>query len=99
MDLRMSLNCHHGEAEAILRNCPNAMPAHAELLIIERLLPELIDLNGAAARENLLSDIDMMVTAGRGGREHSEAEYRTPLVKSGLALQPRHPHARNIGHH
>lgn len=73
------------EAEAILRNCHHAMPAHAKLLIIERLLPERIDPEDAAARENLLSDINMMLNGG-GGRERTEAEYRALLVKAALRL-------------
>jgi hypothetical protein len=62
------------EAEAILRNCRHAMPAQAKLLIIERLLPDRIGPDDALARENLLSDINMMVATG-GGRERTEVEY------------------------
>ena len=51
------------EAEAILHNCRRAMPAHSKLLIIERLLPERVDPDDALARENLLSDINMMVAS------------------------------------
>ena len=72
------------EAEVILHNCRHAMPAHANLLIIERLLPDRIDSSDALARENLLSDINMMVAAG--GRERTEAEYRALLVKARLRL-------------
>jgi hypothetical protein len=72
------------DAEAILRNCRHAMPAHARLLIIERLLPKHIDPNDALARENLLGDINIMLAAG--GRERTEAEYRALLVKAGLRL-------------
>jgi hypothetical protein len=70
------------EAETILRNCRNAMTTHAKLLVIERLLPERIDPYDALARDILLMDINMMVTGG--GRERTEAEYRTLLVKAGL---------------
>jgi hypothetical protein len=61
------------------------MPGHAKLLIIERLLPARIDPDDALARENLLSDINMMV-ASAGGREQTEADYRALLVKAGLRL-------------
>jgi hypothetical protein len=73
------------EAEAILCNCRQAMPAHARLVIIERLLPGGIDPDDARARENLLIDINMMV-ASTGGRERTEAEYRIILVKAGLRV-------------
>ena len=69
-------------AEIILRNCRVAMPPHAKLLIIERLLPERIDQNDALAQDILLMDINMMVTGG--GRERTEVEYRTLLVKAGV---------------
>jgi hypothetical protein len=71
-------------AEAILHNCRHAMQAHAKLLIIERLLPERIDPNDALARENLLSDINMMMAAGGG--ERTETEYRALLTKAALRL-------------
>jgi hypothetical protein len=71
-------------AEAILPNCRHTMPAHAKLLIIERLLPERVAPDDALAQENLLSDINMMVSGG--GRERTEAEYRTLLVNAGLDL-------------
>jgi O-methyltransferase domain len=60
------------------------MPAHGKLLIIERLLPERVAADDALARENLLSDINMMVSGG--GRERTEAEWRALLVKAGLRL-------------
>jgi hypothetical protein len=52
------------DAEAILRNCRHAMPAHAKLLIIERLLPEGIDPGNALPQENL-----HMMVASTGGHE------------------------------
>jgi len=73
------------DAETILRNCRHAMPTHAKLLIIERLLPKRSDADDALAQENLLSDINMMV-ASTGGRERTEADYRAYLVKAGLHL-------------
>jgi DNA-binding HxlR family transcriptional regulator len=72
------------KAEIILRNCRQAMPAYAKLLIIERLLPERIDPNDGLTRDILLMDINMMVTGG--GRERVEGEYRTLLIKAGLRL-------------
>jgi hypothetical protein len=88
-DAYMMKSVLHGvtddKAEAIMRNRRQVMPSHAKLLIIERLLPERIDPDDALARENLLSDINMMLGAA-GGRERTEAEYRALLVKAGLRL-------------
>jgi O-methyltransferase domain len=72
------------EAVAILRNCRAAMPAHARLLIIERMLPEQIDPNDLRTQASFLSDISMMLIPG--GRERTEAEYRRLLVEAGLRL-------------
>ena len=72
------------EAIAILRTCRAAMPAHAKLLLIERLLPERIDPDDALTRANFLNDMNMLVNPG--GRERSEGEYRDLLARSGLRL-------------
>ncbi len=72
------------EAVAILRNCRAAMPAHAKLVLIERVLPDRIDPDDADARSHFLSDMNMLVNTG--GRERTEGEYRDLLAKAGLRL-------------
>lgn len=63
----------------ILRHCAAAMPAHADLLVVERVLPE--DGTAAAARA---WDLHMMCNVG--GRERTAAQYARLLADAGLAL-------------
>lgn len=71
-------------ALTILRNCRDAMPAHARLLLIERLLPEQIDPDELRNRSYFISDLNMMLSPG--GRERTEVEYRRLLSDAGLRL-------------
>ena len=71
------------ETVTILSHCRLAMPRHAKLLLIERLLPERADPDDGRGRTNLLMDINMMLMAP-GGRERREAEHRALLTQSGL---------------
>jgi len=67
------------QAVAILKNCHAAMPPHARLLLIEAPL--------SARNEpclHKLMDINMLVMTG--GRERTEAEYRTLLDAAGFEL-------------
>jgi hypothetical protein len=67
-------------ALAVLRNCRRAMPAHARLLIAERVIAP-----GSAGDEAKLFDINMLATVG--GLERSADEYAALLEASGLRLQ------------
>jgi ubiquinone/menaquinone biosynthesis C-methylase UbiE len=67
------------EAESLLRSCRRAARAHARLLIAERVVP--VD---NAPSEAKLFDINMLVIAG--GRERTEADYRSLLERTGFAL-------------
>lgn len=70
-------------AVAILRNIHRAMPSHAWLLIAEGVYPPRIDQSdvgrGAAA-----NDVNMLVSTG--GRQRSEAEFRSLLEATGFKL-------------
>jgi hypothetical protein len=66
-------------AGAILRNCHRAMPAHGRLLVIELVLPP-----GNAPSLGKLFDLLMLVDPG--GRERTEADYRTLLAGAGFEL-------------
>ncbi|HEX8150536.1 MAG TPA: methyltransferase [Pyrinomonadaceae bacterium] len=69
----------------LLQNCRRAMAAGGRVLIVQLLMPEQCD---GAAREQLfeaaVSDLNMMVLTG--GRERTEAEYRTLLGRAGFRL-------------
>ena len=72
------------EAIAILRTCRVAMSDGSKLILIERILPEQIDPDDALTRAKFIHDINMMVNPG--GRERTEAEFRTLLSQAGLRL-------------
>ena len=64
---------------AILKNCHAAMPPHGRLLLIEAPLPPRNELS-----LHKLMDINMLVMTG--GRERTEAEYRSLLEAAGFTL-------------
>jgi len=64
---------------AILKNCHAAMPPHGRLLLIEAPLPPR---NEPSLHK--LMDINMLVMTG--GRERTEAEYRSLLEAAGFTL-------------
>lgn len=66
-------------ARRILQSCHGNMPGGARLLVIERVIPAVSE-----ASESILFDMNMLVVTG--GRERTEAEYRTLLEKSGFQL-------------
>ena len=66
-------------AQAILRNCHRAMPEHSRLLVIELVLPPGND-------PSLGKLFDLLMLVDLGGRERTEADYRTLLAGAGFAL-------------
>ncbi|GAB7188799.1 S-adenosylmethionine-dependent methyltransferases (SAM or AdoMet-MTase) class I [Kitasatospora sp. Ki12] len=63
----------------ILRHCARAMPAHADLLIVERLLPDDGSLSLATAW-------DLHMRCNTGGRERRADHYGRLLADAGLEL-------------
>lgn len=68
----------------ILKNCRRAMSAGGKLLLVERLMPERMG-SSTGHKRMAMMDINMLVVPG--GRERTEAEYRTLLAAAGLALE------------
>lgn len=75
-------NWDDAHATTILGNCRKAMSNDATVLIVERVLPPLID--SPTASHAALMDINMLVTTG--GRERTEKEYRSLLSAGGFTL-------------
>ncbi|MEY9943043.1 methyltransferase [Kitasatospora sp. GAS1066B] len=69
----------------ILRRCVAAMPEHAELLLVERLLPEE---DGAAPDQGVSLAVawDVHMLCNVGGRERTADHYRRLLAAAGLSL-------------
>jgi hypothetical protein len=68
----------------ILRHCAAAMPAHADLLIVERLLPT----DGSAS---LATPWDLHMMCNVGGRERRADQFAQLLTDTGLELHSRTP--------
>lgn len=72
------------QCRTILATCARDMPAHAELLVIERLLPE----EGEA--DSLAIPWDIHMLCNTGGRERTESHYRALLAEAGFELVETH---------
>jgi hypothetical protein len=72
--------CH-----TILATCAAHMPDHAELLVVERLLPE------TAGADSLAIPWDVHMLCNVGGRERTRSHYRTLLAGAGFELTAVHP--------
>ncbi|RSS54622.1 methyltransferase [Streptomyces sp. WAC07061] len=68
----------------ILRHCARAMPDHADLLIVERVLP-------ADGSPSLATAWDLHMLCNVGGRERTAAHYARLLADAGLDLQDHTP--------
>ncbi|THA86294.1 methyltransferase [Streptomyces sp. A0592] len=68
----------------ILRHCARAMPAHADLLVVERLLP----VDGSPS---LATAWDLHMLCNVGGRERSADHYAGLLADAGLELVGQSP--------
>ena len=70
-------------AVAILRNCHKAMTPNGKLLIVEGVYPSCID-QSAESRGAAANDVNMLVSTG--GRQRSEAEFRSLYHAAGFKL-------------
>lgn len=70
---------------AILATCAAHMPEHAELLVLERLLPE------QAGADSLAVPWDVHMLCNVGGRERTESHYRDLLAEAGFEVVVTHP--------
>jgi hypothetical protein len=77
-------NWNDDASVAILKSCRTAMHKESKLLLMERVLPEIMQ--GSPQEERLaMFDMNMMVMAG--GRERTEQEYALLFGAGGLALR------------
>lgn len=74
-------NWKDDRCEIILRNCRDALPIDGTLIVIERIMPELATAQDAGSA---MSDLNML--RGPGGRERTEAEYRTLVARAGFSF-------------
>lgn len=67
----------------ILSSCRHAMPRHARLLLVERIMPERVQ---ALHSHKAVVRADLSMLVGPGGRERTEAQYAALLDAAGLRL-------------
>ena len=68
------------EAQAILRSVRRAAPKHAEILILESIVPE-------GSQPHLSKVLDIVMLALTGGRERTRGEYESLLAAGGFHLE------------
>jgi O-methyltransferase domain len=80
-DVYMLKHVLHGYDDAraieILNNCRSAVPAQGRLLIIEFVLPDVVDHADSELEIRLMSDLNMLAVTG--GKERSAAEWKKLL--------------------
>jgi orsellinic acid C2-O-methyltransferase len=79
---------------AILGTCRQAMGQEAKLVLVERIMPERMEVSPA---HQMLAESDLNMLVGPGGRERTEAEYRALLSTAGFHLARILPVAANYG--
>jgi O-methyltransferase/methyltransferase family protein len=70
-------------SRAILRNVRRAMPERARLLVVEPIVPENLH---ASPLAGMLAHTDLNMMVVTGGRERTEAEYRSLVESAGLRV-------------
>jgi hypothetical protein len=86
------------QCRAILATCARNVPAHADLLVVERLLPD-------SGGDSLAIRWDVHMLCNTGGRERTGSHYRELLAEAGFDVVETHPlpldahlvHARRRG--
>lgn len=72
-----------GRSHIILKNCRQALTENGKLLLIERIMPERME---ALAAHQVIARSDLNMLVGPGGRERTEAEFRSILGSAGLQV-------------
>lgn len=67
----------------ILYNCRRAIPHSGKMLLIERIMPDHLE---ASAQHRAIARADLNMLIGPGGRERTEADFRSLLHSSGFNL-------------
>jgi SAM-dependent methyltransferase len=72
-------------AAKLLRNCRSVMPAGGALLIVEFVLPDVVQRADPKLEGRLMSDLNMMAVTG--GKERSAREWRELLAAGGFEMK------------
>jgi precorrin-6B methylase 2 len=97
-DLYMMKHVLHGYDDAraieILGHCRSVLPPEGRLLVIEFVLPDVVDHADAKLEFRLMSDLNMLAVTG--GKERSAAEWKKLLHSAGLECQSITPVPRQL---
>ena len=74
--------CQDEAAAKILRQCKSVLPPDGRVLVIEFVLPDVVDHADAELEFRLMSDLNMLAVTG--GKERSSAEWKHLLTQAGL---------------
>ena len=69
-------------ASEILRHCRSTLPPEGRVLVIEFLLPDVVDHADRDLEQRLMSDLNMLVVTG--GKERSATQWSRLLATAGL---------------
>jgi ubiquinone/menaquinone biosynthesis C-methylase UbiE len=79
----------HGYADAvaaeILRHCRAVLPPEGRVLVVEFVLPDVVDRADRDIEGRLMSDLNMLAVTG--GKERSGSEWRRLLASAGLQCE------------
>lgn len=85
-DVYMMKHVLHGykdePAVGILRNCRSVIPPRGHLLVIEFVLPDIVDHPDLELEHRLMSDLNMLAVTG--GKERSALEWKALLSTAGF---------------
>ncbi len=85
-DVYMMKHFLHGYTDeaalGILSNCKAVLPKNGRLLIIEFVLPDVVDHADAQLEQRLMSDLNMLAVTG--GKERNAAQWKSLLSEAGL---------------
>lgn len=71
-----------GAAGEILRHCRSILPLEGRILVMEFLLPDVVDHADRDLEQRLMSDLNMLAVTG--GKERSANEWRRLLASADL---------------
>jgi ubiquinone/menaquinone biosynthesis C-methylase UbiE len=87
-DVYMLKHVLHGCADepaiGILNNCRAVLPKNGRVLVIEFVLPDVVDHANRELETRLMSDLNMLAVTG--GKERSAAEWKTLLSSAGFGF-------------
>jgi hypothetical protein len=87
-DVYMLKHVLHGYPDegaiGVLKNCRAVIPGGGRLLVIEFVLPDVIDRVDKGLEERVMSDLNMLVVTG--GKERSASQWQALLARAGFAV-------------